>query len=114
MRYGICGGLPDSEWAPGGKALYITAWKDYGACENHFDLRWRGHVAPYNRDLSHPKEPFPTWLGSIREAFETSSSPGNKGDSLVSIWPLDSDAEFRKLVTDVGISAKVWPLYSAL
>lgn len=42
----------DSEWAPGGKALYLTTWKDYGACENPFDLRWRGHVAPYNCDLS--------------------------------------------------------------
>ena len=93
----------DSEWAPGGKALYITAWKDYGACENPFDPRWRGHVAPYNHDLSHPKSRSPPLLGGIREAFETSSSPGNNGDGLAGTWPLDSDAEFLKLVTDFRI-----------
>ena len=99
----------DSSWAPGGKALYITAWKDCGACETPFDPKWRGHAAADKVHLDVPEELeeleelFPYWLGSIGMAFENSEGADAGKDGLANLFPVEYDAEFKKFVAEVVI-----------
>jgi len=91
----------DSNGSPRGRAFYITAWKDLGPCDTPFDIRWRTQIRPAYNKLPIPTSSATFVPGSIRRAFEDSVGSRNRVDGLSSIWPLDSDVQFSKLVADI-------------
>ena len=91
----------DCNQAPGGLAVYITAWKDFGPCDTPFDVRWRSQIWPIYNSLPSVAATATFRPGSIQKAFEDIGSSKLEGDELLSKWPLDSDARFHKLVADM-------------
>ncbi|KAL2046428.1 hypothetical protein N7G274_001875 [Stereocaulon virgatum] len=92
----------DCKWTPGGKAVYITAWKNYGNCIRPQNHKWRSHIPPFGH-LWYRRKQSKSMLGSIRQTFEQSRSPDNGRDGLTKVWPLRSDAKYQELVTTGGI-----------
>lgn len=92
----------ESNWTRQGHAVYVTAWKNYGPCDTPFDLRWRCHLLCIHTSLPAPKTSTPFAPGSIRGAFEDLNGSKIRTDGLSNEWPLDSDAEFSRLVADIG------------
>ena len=91
-----------SDWSPGGQAIYLTSWKNLGPCETPFDNRWRCHLR--NKDTTGSTSRLSAQFapGSICEAFESQAGLESRGNVLFSKWPLDSDAEFLKLLAEIG------------
>lgn len=94
-------GCLDSNWSPQGRVIYITAWRDLGPCDTPFDTRWRSQIMRIYTSLPAPDFSVPFVPGSIRRAFEDSARTKIKVDGLSSIWPLDSDVRFSKLIANM-------------
>ena len=88
----------NSTWSFNGRAIYITAWKDFGPCQTPFDMRWRTHNVFMTVAFPPPKVPVSFEPDSIRNAFEELGSPKRKCDGLASISPLNSDVEFARRI----------------
>lgn len=92
--------LVNSTWSSNGRALYITAWRDFGPCQTPFDMRWRTHNVFMTLKFPPPRVPVSFEPDSIRRAFEELGSPKRKWDGLASRSPLDSDVEFAKRIDE--------------
>lgn len=92
--------LVDSTWSPKGRALYITAWKNFGPCQTPFDMRWRTHngLFMFVAFAPPPKVPVIFEPNSIRNTFENLASPKRKNDGLAKLSPLKCDVEFAKRI----------------
>lgn len=90
----------DSNWSPGGQAIYITAWKNLGPCVTPLETRWKSHLWLIYSSLPSPTSSATFVPGSIRKAFEDVTDSRIRVDGLSRKWPLDSDFTFSRLVTD--------------
>ena len=90
--------LVNSTWSPNGRALYITAWKNFGPCQTPFDMRWRTHNVYLTVAFPPPKVPVSFEPNSIRNDFEQLGSPKRKYDGLANLSPLKCDVEFAKRI----------------
>lgn len=90
--------LVNSTWSPNGRALYITAWKDFGPCQTPFDMRWRTHNVFMTVAFPPPKVRVTFEPNSIRNAFEKLGSPKRKYDGLANLSPLNCDVEFAERI----------------
>lgn len=85
-----------SAWSCNGRALYITAWRNFGPCQTPFDTRWRTHISPTCERSLPPNHSVHFTPGSIRKAFEELDNPKPEGDGIMSMSPLDSDVEYNR------------------
>ena len=88
----------DSNWSPGGQAIYITSWKNLGSCKTPFDSRWRDHLFCIDTSIFTPTKLAPFVPGSVRSAFEDRADFKIGVGGLSTRWPIDSDAQFLRLV----------------
>lgn len=89
----------ESDWPPGGRAVYVTAWKDFGPCDTPFDIRWRSQLGHIFDNLPPTKYSTPSTPGNVRRAFEDHVQTETHG--LSSTYPFNSDAEFGKFVSKI-------------
>lgn len=90
--------LVNSNWSPGGRAFYITAWKNFGPCQTPFDMRWRTHNVFMTVAFPPPKVRMIFEPNSIRNTFENLGSPKRKYDGIARLSPLKCDVEFAKRI----------------
>ena len=85
------------DWPLYDRALYITAWKDFSACDSPFDPSWRTHCRLTRRlPSSLPREPVRFEPGSIRKAYEEVGYPKRSHDGIGSMFALGSDIEYAR------------------